>query len=799
MKISYNWIKEILPELKADAYELAEVLTMIGLEIEAIQDLSKGLDQVVVAKIVSVEKHPQADKLKLCQVSDGKENFQIVCGASNAEEGKSYPLAKIGALLPNGLKIKPAKIRKVESFGMLCSSSELGLSLESDGILELNLENESQLGISFSEFYGLEDIIIEIGITPNRGDCLSMKGVARDIAAYYDLDFEKGYEIEKFSTSEKIQDQIKVVLEDNEQCYRYASRIISDVKICDSPSWLKRKLESLGLRSVNNVVDATNYVMMLTGHPVHAFDYRDIQGQSISIRKAGKDQKFKTLDGEERELVQEDLVICDEIKPIALAGIMGGENSEIKPDTQKIVLEVAAFNPVSIRRTSKRLGLSTDSSYRFERVISPEHVLDVLNLLTSVICKISQGKASEDIIDLGGTSEEENQKIVLRKSEIKKILGIQMDDNWVMNKLARLKLSPDDQGDFINCLVPSFRPDLTREIDLIEELIRLYGFDKVLPSLPAFHLRSSYQSQSLIQTTRVKDFLVNQGFQETIHLNFSSTQDEERIGNLKRAVRIKNPLSAESEFLRTSLFPNLVQCVQKNQKNSDKPLQFFELRTTHQKEDQGKLTLAGIISDGEFSHWTQKNFASDFYFVKGLIDRLFYHLKLKSCRGNIKCEVNFMHPHQSLSYEIDNKSVGFMGKIHPEFQNLYDLKREAYYFEFDFEKLVEYINYKPLKFNHYSQFPKIVRDLALVVDSRLDYRQIIDNIESSKVPYLSRVELFDVYEGEKLPEGKKSFSFSLVFEDLNRTLTDEEVNQSFLKLFKTLEKNCEASLRESKL
>lgn len=765
MKISVQWLKEIMPSLRASKQKIAEGLTLAGLEVEAVTE--HGLDSVLVGLVRSKEKHPNADRLSLCRVWDGHQELQVVCGAPNVLEGGLYPFAPVGAILPNGLEIKKATIRNVESFGMLCSASELGLAYTGTGLLPLSAV---KVGATISKALKLKDTILEVNITPNRGDCFSHVGIAREVAALFDLPLKTSKHFYKPAHQEKI----SVRIHDKKGCPRYTSCLMHGVEVKPSPLWLQLRLERLGIRSINNLVDATNILMLETGHPVHAFDARFIEGNEIHIRSIHEETSLITLDDVERKLVPGDLVITDQKKIVALAGIMGGKNSGVQSDTSAIILEVAQFDASRIRRTTKRLGLSTESSLRFERNVPGSSVGLAMEGLIQLIGCLAGGRPGpiHDLYPKVGAI----RRVPLRRDRIRQVLGMEIPDRRITQILKSLNLSPKKLKAGWSTMIPEYRSDLNREIDLIEEVVRLQGMGSIKPELPKMAV-----GQAGVQGERedlARNFFVSLGFLETIHLSFCPENGD------VNSHALQNPLSQEEGCLRSSLLPKLLQLAE----SQSGPIRFFELRCVF--EEQETQRLAGILGGtNAFPSWARKPRKIDFYDGKGILESFF---------KNQKCHVEFMpdthphfHPDQCLRLQAGDQVLGYYGLLHP---SLTHKNGELYYFDLDFKALVN-VPEETIHCREISPFPSVTRDLALVVEQSLTHQQILSAIHGKKVEWLKKISLFDVYQGENLEEGKKSLAFTLVYENPLRTLTDEEVNAEHFGLVSYLEGKLQARLR----
>lgn len=795
MKISIKWLKELLPGLKATPQKIASELERIGIEIEATHDFGAKLDPlIVIAEVLSLEKHPQADRLNVCKVSTGKETLQIVCGAANVKAGGKYPLALIGAKLPSGLEIKQACLRSVDSFGMLCSEKELRLTEASEGLL--TLPNETSIGKSFSKIYG--DTILELAIPANRGDLLSHWGIAREVAPLFGLKFVGEKQASKKRAGEVIGKRVKVTVQDKgygrQACGRYTSRIISGVKISPSPFLVSQRLKSLGIRPINNVVDATNYVMMETGHPLHVFDARDLKDGKIIVRKAGADNFFETLDGQKRELLPDDLVIADAEKVIALAGIMGGKNSEVKNDTTDLVLEAASFNAVKIRQTARRLSLHTDSSHRFERFVNPQSVLSALQELTDLIVTWAGGVPSKDCIDVF-SNKKKTTSVTVRRERLNKILGITLSTSEIgaIFKLMGLEVKSVKNG--LKVVVPSYRNDLEREIDLIEEIVRYTGFSKIPSVLPKGIRGNVYESAESKLEATIKKYFSGQGFLETIHYSFGSPNEFAKAGFSENLLELENPLSQDLSVMRPSLLPLFLQSYAKNSKQD---YGCFEIGSIY-GSDFGERSRLSFLLNGasKLQGWTGQGANADFYTGKGILEKLFSEGRCGKIDWVVNASSSLLHPGQSVILKAGDKILGSYGKLHPQLLQKFEIKEPLYFADLDYSLLSKLWGQAKYQFQAISAFPGIARDLALVMDQSMAWATIERSIQELNPPLLKKVSVFDVYSGDKVAEGKKSLALSLYYEDSLKTLTDEEVNKVHFALVEALQTKLQVTLRSS--
>lgn len=810
MKVSYNWLCEILPGLNQTLpRDLARRLTFAGLEVEEILDQAERLKGIVVARVLTRDKHPQADRLSVCTVQAGDQTLQVVCGAPNVQAGKLYPFATLGTKMPDGLEIKPAKLRGVESSGMLCSARELQLSEEASGLLEL--PETSVIGKSIAETLGLNDVILTLNITPNRGDALGHWGVARDIAALTGLKLDTSRIATDFTfthiiSAEKKQlitsaqlGNVSITISDTSLCNHYVAAMLDGVRVAPSPSWLQNRLVSLGIRPISNVVDATNYVMLLTGHPVHAFDASQIRGGKISVTTVSDNTKFKALDGQEYELQKGDPVIADGDGPVALAGIMGGENSGVSATTTWLILETAHFDPSHIRRTARRIGLVTESSYRFERAVNPETVTLASRILAALILHLAGGR------ETGRVSLQANELtpviIELSAGDIKHILGTSVPPPDVKRILDALGCNATVKAGGWSVLIPASRSDLCRKADLVEEIARIYGLDKIPEVMPHKILvpaREDYGSSLLPQ---LREFFIGQGFYETIHYSFG---DPDLMRTVLRPhteqnwVTLKNPLSADLAVMRPSLLPGLISAYRRNVRLAKSGLRFFECRNTYLKNADGsiseKCVLAALYAGNPHgrNRFGDKR-ESDFFDGKGVLENLFRALRLTT-------EVSPQdawpyHPFQAAKFSLEGVCLATLGALHPELAQELKIVESVYLLEIDFNLLAKVSQGRLPITKSLSPLPPVYRDLALVAPTELSHQEIMKVIAAEKPEILTDVELFDFYEGAPLPAGKKSLAYAFRYESPTESLTDQQVNDLHFALVERLTKRLDVQLR----
>ncbi|MBN1141498.1 MAG: phenylalanine--tRNA ligase subunit beta [Deltaproteobacteria bacterium] len=807
MNVTWNWLKEFTPCLYSPE-ELAHRLTMAGLEVEGLRKFGEGLDSVIVARLESVDPHPDAERLTLCRVDTGTERLQIVCGAKNHKTGDLVALAQVGSVLPGDFKIKKSKIRGCESQGMLCSEKELGLAEESAGILIL--PPDAPVGRPVFEALGLKDVRFEIGLTPNRSDCLSVLGIAREVAAL-------GGQTLRFSppraaTGEgDIRAFTSVEVHEPGHCPRYAARLIRGIAIGPSPAWLARRLESVGLRSINNVVDVTNYVMMELGQPLHAFDFNLLRGRRIVVRRAAAGELFTTLDGKQHTLEADDLMICDGVGAVALAGVMGGENSEIRPETCDVLLESAYFNPMTVRRTSKRLGIHTEASHRFERGVDIDMTPVALERATRLILETAGGTAAQGRIDVFGAPPE-RPPVTISTARCNAILGVTLKAERIRELLSSIGLSVTPGGDLSDDMwrvaIPSWRHDLEREIDLIEEVARLHGYDEIPATLPGCGVDSWLIPEAANRVARIRQALTAAGFSEVVNYSFVSPGCWDKIrlaadDSRRRAVPLLNPLAEDQSVMRTTLVPSMLEVLARNLSYRCRDLRLFELRPVFSpRSTVGKgnaalerlslcLALCGRRAP---EGWAQSNEPVDFFDLKGAVENLIELFGL----GNV-CFVPdggepFLHPGKSALLKNGERVLGFLGEVHPQVLGRFDIELPVLICELDLEALwnapTEARKFRPL-----SRFPNVQRDTALVVNLEVSAQAVMETVHGVGSRYFEEAVLFDLYGGPGIPEGKKSLAIRVRYRSDEKTLTDDEVNGFHQRIVEALVKRLGAVIR----
>ena len=785
-----------------DPEEAAARLTMAGLEVAAINKLCPAaLDKVVSAKITVLEPHPAADKLSLCTVFDGNEELQIVCGASNMQSGDSVALAPVGTRLPNGMAIKKSKIRGVVSKGMLCSAAELGLEEDSAGIMIL--PTDSPLGEPVVELLKLQDTILELEITPNRGDCLSVIGVAREMAAIYKRSF-KLPEIEIKPSSKVAADLAEIKISDPDLNPRYVGRVVEELVLGESPLWLKARLQAAGVRSISNVVDVTNYVMLETGQPLHAFDLDLLRDRQIEVRRAGTEKKFVTLDGIERSLDPETLMICDGQGSVAIAGIMGGLNSEINPQTKNVLIESAFFQPASIRRSARILNLGTEASYRFERGVDSQATARAADRAAELLQDLAQGRVAKGALDVH-PEPRVMPEIFVRPSQANKLLGLELDFAAVKDIFERLQIEiVKETVDGLIVIPPAYRFDIEREVDLIEEIVRLYGYDKV-PVTAARVSNPEVKDQPEVDCLRrIRETVMAYGYQEAVNYSFI---DPEAVSGLQfdsesrfyDFVHLRNPISSEMAVMRTSLLPGLLTNLKDNLRVNVKDVRLFEVGRNFyslagQKQPSEELFLAGVACGQRYcDHFSASDEAVDFFDLKGLLEALAANLQLELnfvAENYYKC----LTPGRAAAIMLDNQVVGCVGQLHHEVAKTYGFDREVLLFEIALAPLLKLSAETAITYQGLARYPAVYRDLAFLLEASVLASELLDYIRQQH-KLLIGAEVFDVFQGETLPSGKKSLAFRLTFQDMNKTLTDKKVNAIIAKLIKGIEETFHGEVR----
>lgn len=785
MRIPIDWLKDFI-DIGADAGELAYRLTMAGIETVPVKNVSVDKN-VVAAKILSVEKHPNADKLSVCAVTDGNGQYKIVCGANNIKTGDVVPLAKVGAKLPCG-EIKKAVLRGVESCGMLCSAAELEAGDDTSGILIL--PKDVSCGTTLNEYLN-KGSSVETETTINRGDCLSVYGIAREISAIYDKKLKK--EIKKYNI--RPADIFPVSVENSKACLRYTGVLIKNIKVEKSPQWLVDRLRSCGLREINNVVDITNYILLEYGQPLHAFDSDAINGK-IVVRDARQNEKILALDGKEYVLNKEMLVIADEKSPVAIAGIIGGESCSVTGNTKNIFLEAACFDPISIRKTAGQLAVSTDSSCRFIRGIDIKNVPNAAMIAAEMIQKICGCKIAEGIVDIY-PAPVDPAKIEFDTKKANSILGADIPIDEIKSILARLgfpySLLPTSHSLLVS--VPSHRNDIETDVDIVEEIARIYGYNKIKTNSEIKYKIHYGLSENDTERVigKIRNISTSLGFYEAISYNFISKEDLIKLGLKENPWEITNPVSTSEPFLATSLIPGLIKNAARNINRGSGNILFFEIGRVFGAQE--KTFFSGSISGHKAGWWKEKTVAFDFYFVKGFIEAVLGGLGIKSWKFE-KGDKSMFQQNQSADIVISNEGVGSCGMLNPEIAEGYGIKnRDLYVFELELDGLVRFSNFSR-EYKTIPRFPSVERDISIEVPGNISADAIGETIKREGGDILAGVNVSDFYIGKQIGKGHKSLSFSMKFRAADRTLKDNEVDSAVNKIISQLGKKFAALLRQ---
>lgn len=809
MRISYNWLKQFIKtELKSE--EIADILTDLGLEVEGVdpfESLKGGLQGVVVGHVLTCEKHPDADKLKITTVDlgDGNAPVQIVCGAPNVAAGQKVPVATIGTKLydkeGNAFEIKKGKIRGQESHGMICAEDELGLGESHDGIMIL--AEELKTGTPASKVFNIEcDEVFEIGLTPNRADAMSHMGVARDLRAGLS---QKGTTSELMTPSvskfkvEKRTLKIDVKVENDKLAPRYCGVTISGITVKPSPSWLQNRLKSIGLTPKNNIVDVTNYVLHELGQPLHAFDASQIKGNKVIVKTVAAGTKFTTLDDVERTLHEEDLMICDESGPMCIAGVFGGKTSGVSESTQAIFLESAYFNPVAVRKTAKRHTLSTDASFRFERGIDPTITEYALKRAALLIQEVAGGEITSDIVDIY-PKKIEDFSVFIHFNKVNRIIGEEIKPETIKKILASLDIKVNSISDAgLGLIIPSYRVDVTREIDVIEEILRVYGYNNV--KIPA-KLNATISNSLRTEEYNVQNIIANQlcslGFNEMM-ANSLTTPDYVKLSeNLKEEFNVVmlNPLSNDLSAMRQSLLFSALEAVSFNINRKRSDLKFFEFGKTYHKlpasyDEEKHLTLT-VTGNRSNETWIKSQEKSDFFLFKGYVLTILTRLGLDKKVTSLPFENDVFA--EGLALAIGKEIIVEFGSVKKSILKHFDIKQEVLFADFNWGKIQKYVTNK-IKFTDIPKYPEVRRDFALLVDENVQFEQIFNIAKQTEKGLLKDVNLFDVYQGNNLPEGKKSYAVSFILQDDSKTLTDTQIDKIMSKLQSNFESQLGASLR----
>lgn len=808
MKISYNWLQDYI-KINLPIEQISEILTDLGLEVEGIEKIESikgGLEGLVVGKVLTCEQHPNADKLKVTTVDVGLEKpLQIVCGAPNVKKGQTVPVATIGTVLydgDNSFKIKKSKLRGEVSQGMICSEEEIGLGTASDGIMVLDSTIET--GKPLAEVFDVEsDYVIEIGLTPNRADAMSHYGVARDLRAgllQKDINTELiTPSVSDFQVDERT-NKVDVEVLDDDLAPRYSGLTITGIKVKESPKWMQNRLKAIGIQPINNVVDATNYVMHSIGQPLHAYDAAKIKGKKIKVQTLPKDTKFITLDGVERTLHNDDLVVCDaEDNPLCLAGVFGGLKSAVTEDTDAIFLESAYFNPVAIRKTAKRHQLNTDASFRFERGIDPNFVKYALRLVSILIKEIAGGKISSEITDLY-PRKIEGFELVVSYDTIYRLIGDEIPKETIQGILASLDIKINSQTTSkLGLMVPPFRVDVKREADIVEEILRVYGYnnvkiaDKVNTSVPSFNNLDNNKIQNIIANQ-----LTAQGFYETMANSLTKPEYATYSNSINSDVNVTllNPLSKDLCVMRQSMLFSGLEAIIYNINRKNKNLKFFEYGNTYHHFSNGfeeKFHLSLFLTGNKAPvNWHSAKGKSDFFYLKGVVKAILERLGITSLKTTPTKNDIFQ---EGIHFQKGKVKVVEFGVVSSKILKKFGIKQEVLFADFDWKSILNILKKENFNVKPIPKFPEVKRDLALLLDDAVSFKEIYNLALQTEHNLLKKVELFDVYTGDNLPKGKKSYAVSFVLQDINKTLEEKQIDKIMQKLQNAFIKQLKAELR----
>ena len=794
MKVPMSWFNDYTDMTGITPKQYAHELTMSGSKVEGVENAGDSLQKVVTGKVLTCVDHPDSDHLHICTVDAGTgEILQIVCGAPNVKPGIIVPVALDGSCLPGDIKIKKGKLRGVESCGMLCSHDELGISVADLGYEPeygiLILPAETPIGIEIKDYFGLNEDVVEFEITSNRPDCFSVIGLARETAAT----FKRPFNLKKpeFSeNNENINDTLSVEVLNPDKCMRYCAKMVKNVKIGPSPKWLVSRLRACGVRSINNIVDITNYIMLEYGQPMHAFDLRDLAQNKIIVRDAKDGEIIKTLDEQERKLCSADLVISDGEKAVAVAGVMGGFNSEVKDDTTTVIFESATFDASSVRLTAQRIGLRTESSSRFEKGLDTNNALPAIERACELVQMLDCGEIVGGTIDVIGTQKE--QKVhTLRPDKINAFLGTDLSTEEMIGYLKALEFTVDENN--MTVIAPTFRPDIEAEADIAEEIARFYGYDKI--PVTALSGNATRGRLTSLQSARnkISSLLTAQGLNEICTYTFTGPAIFDKLlipenSDLRNCVTITNPLGEDTSIMRTTSVASMLSALSYNYNHQNSAAKLFEIATIYIPTQKGQLpNEPEIITLGMYGN-------VDFFDLKGVCEALFKNMNISNVSYVADTKNPTYHPGRCANVLIDDEVIGTIGEIHPDVLKNFDIEEKAYVAEISLEKVFNAIN-DDIKFKPLPKFPSVTRDIAMLVDKTTPVGDIEKVIKRASGALLENISLFDVYEGAQIPDGKKSVAYNISYRASDRSLTNEEINKIFTKIVKDLEYKLGAQLR----
>ena len=798
MKVSLKWLQEYI-DITLPSADLANKLTMAGTEVKGMQVIGSSWENIAVGQIIAINPHPNADRLRLATIDLGTEQHTVVCGAPNLRLGDKVAFAHVGTQLIDGhsgqeFRLKSAKIRGVVSNGMACSEKELGISDSHEGIMVL--PPEAPIGTPLVDYLG--DVIFDLDVTPNRPECLCIIGVAREVAALTGQSLHLP-EVNYREVTSPIDQQISVEIADPNLCPRYCASLITGVKIAESPRWMQQRLLKCGMRPINNIVDITNYVMLEYGQPLHAFDYHKIRGKKIIVRRATSGEAITTLDGVERVLSGDTLVIADREGAVAIAGVMGGADSEVTPQTASILLEAASFNPSSIHHTGSTLGLPSEACMRFERGIRPELTLPAVKRATQLISQLGGGQAARGLIDVY-PGKQDHKPILLSTDKVRRLLGIEFSLDQIVGALVSLGFDCKQTGAEVWVTTPYWRSDIHQAVDLIEEVARIIGYDNIPATMLNQLLPRQNPEPILSLKQKVGYSLTGYGFHEIITYSLTSWEMLNKLSPKPHPpepvpLRVANPMTADQEYLRPTLRANLLAALSANKRHEEGGIRLFELGRVYLPRDKDlpeeREVLCGVLTGSrQEGSWQGGDEPIDFFDAKGVIESLLNRLGVEASFEEAKDES--LHPNKRAAIVIAGNKLGIIGEIHPKVLEAFDIPGDAYLFEIDLTSLLPFTTSHKM-FQPIPQFPAVVRDMALVINAGVTHQKVLDVIKS--FPLVAQVNIFDVYSGEQVPPGKKSLAYRVTYQSPTHTLTDEEVDKVQQQILDKLSQELGATLR----
>ncbi len=807
MKATRNWLKKYI-DRDFSIEEIKDGLTKAGIEVESVDDLSISFSGVVVGKVVERIDHPQADRLSLCQVDVGEESLlQIICGAPNCREGMKTPVAKVGAILPGGLKIAKAKLKGIESQGMLCAAQELGMDAalisESDREGIWTLPESWPVGMDLLEAIGFDDITFELGITPNRADCFGMLNVARELAMMHREKVNVPC-VRQDESDEDIHSWIDVEIEDEALCHRYIARVVQNVRMGPSPLWMQKLLRASGIRPINNIVDVTNFVMLETGQPLHAFDYDKLEGKKIIVRKARAKEKMITLDAVERVLDDDMIIIADAKKPVAIAGVMGGANTEVDIQTTNVLFESAHFDYAHIRNASRRLGLRSEASGRFERGVAPEISMYAIQRAVDLVVGMEAGEPVPGVADKYPVKQEKHV-IELYPDRVNKTLGTDISPTEMLSYFVRLGfgVKTEEGSNHAVVDVPYYRMDITSHVDLIEEVARIYGLENIPTTLPVTATNTKRQKAAITLGERVKDKLSALGLMEVITYAFIHPDEYRKLSipqKKNESLALLNPLSEAQSVMRTTLLPGLLNVAKNNLRKNQKNLAIYELGKVFFPMGKDILPreerhLACLMTGEKQKNWYGFSNQIDFYVLKGIVEALFMSFHMENIQFVPEKNSPVYHPGRCARILMEDRWIGTMGEVHPLVGENYGLTQRVYLLEMQLDGIEDIVQHV-MQYKELPKYPSVSRDIAFTISEDITDASIMKTIEEASSDKLVDYRLFDVYNGEQIEDGYKSLAYTLTYQDKERTLTDDEVTKIHQTIQNNLEEHLGAKLRK---